>query len=229
MINSMANQSAPLLASWFVAGWMKNALLILAQTALIVIVSGFVLVERGRTMCDPFFFLPLSAFSAVLAAPIVIESFRRNPQQLAIALLRTGVTRAVASVALILIFSLVLVNAFFWNGEPLLPDTEVCIWAVALSITAASAASAGLALLLSRIPVNAVKWGFRAIALVAFLIYQRLPVAWSISWYELVRDWGVSWMAFAWVMLLASIASAALVLLKRQEAHSFKFAASDHV
>jgi len=210
MINSMANTSTP-----WLAGWIRSALLVLAQTALILIVSGFVLVERGRTMCDPFFFLPLSSFSAVLVGPILIESFRRDRMQSTITLVRTAVTRAVGTVALILMLSLVLVNAFFWNGQPLLPTIETLAWAIVLSITAASASAAAVALSLSRISVNAVKWSFRAFAVASFLIYQKTPPAWPFSWYELVADWGLSSVAFAWAILFASVASAALILLKR--------------
>jgi hypothetical protein len=206
----MANTSAP-----WLAGWLRRALVVLAQAALILIVSGFVLVERGRTMCDPFFFLPLSSFSAVLAGPILLESFRRNPMQSTISLLRTSVTRAVGAVSLILVLSLVLVNAFFWSGQPLLPTVETCAWAVILTISAASASAAALALSLSRMSVNAVKWSFRAFAVAAFLIYLKAPPAWPISWYDLVADWGLSLVAFAWAILFASVAAAALLLLKR--------------
>jgi hypothetical protein len=206
----MANTSAP-----WLAGWIRSALLVLAQTALVVIVSGFVLVERGRTMCDPFFFLPLSSFSAVLVGPILIESFRRNRMQSTITLIRTSVTRAVGAIVLILMLSLVLVNAFFWNGQPLLPTLETSTWAVILTISAASASAAAVALSLTWISVNAVKWSFRAFAVAAFLIYQKLPPAWPISWYDLVADWGLSLVAFAWAILFASVASAALILLKR--------------
>jgi hypothetical protein len=198
---------------------MRTSLVLLAQAALILIVSGFVLVERGRTMCDPFFFLPLSSFSAVLVGPILIESFRRDRTQSTIKLLRIAVTRAVGAISLILVLSLVLVNAFFWNGQPLLPTVEICAWAVVLSITAALASAAALALFLSWKSVNVVKWGFRVSAVAAFLIYQKIPPAWPFSWYELVSDWGLSLVAFAWAILFASVASAALVLLKRREAH----------
>jgi hypothetical protein len=215
MINSMAKASVPRLADWFVTSWMRTALLLLGQIALVVIVSGFVLVERGRTMCDPFFFLPLSTFSAVLVGPILLESFRRNRMQSTITLLRRAVTRAAGAVSLILVLSLVLVNAFFWNGQPLLPSVETFAWAVILTISAASASASALALSLSRISVNAVKWSFRAFAAAVFLIYLEMPPAWPISWYDLVADWGLSLVAFAWTIFFASIASAALILLKR--------------
>ena len=206
----MANTSAP-----WLAGWMSSTLSLLAQTALIVIVSGFVLVERGRTMCDPFFFLPLSSFSAVLVGPILLESFRRNRMQSTTTLLRTAVTRAVGAIVLILMLSLVLVNAFSWSGQPLFPTVETFVWAVILTICAASASAAALVLSLSRMSVNAVKWGFRAFAVAVFLIYLKIPPAWPFSWYELVADWGLSLVAFTWAILFASIASVALILVKR--------------
>jgi hypothetical protein len=177
----------------------KNALFIL-------VVCGFVLVERGRTMRDPFFFLPLSLFSAVLVGPILIESFRKNPQQRPVILLRTAVVRAVVTIWLILILSLTLVNALSWDGEPALPTIETCLWSVVLSITAALAAGAALTLFLGRLTPNVVKWGFRAIALAVVLAYQRFPV----SWYALVSDWGISWTAFAGELFLASSAAVAL-------------------
>jgi hypothetical protein len=166
-------------------------------------------------MCDPFFFLPLSSFSAVIVGPIIFESVRRNRMQSTITLIRTAVTRAAGAVSLILILSLVLVNAFFWNGQPLLPTFETFAWAVILTIAAASASAATLALSLSWISVNAAKWSFRAFAIAAFLIYLEIPPAWPISWYELVSDWGLSLVAFGWAIFFASIASVALISLKR--------------
>ncbi len=194
----------------------KSALPSAGEFVFILVVCGLVLVERGRTMRDPFFFLPLSLFSAVLVGPILIESFRKNPKQQAIVLLRTAVMRAVVTIMLILILSLALVNAFSWSGELALPTTETCLWAVALSITAALAAGAALALFLEQLSPNIVKWGFRAIALAAVLAYQRFPVNWSVSWYALVSDWGISWMAFAWEVVLASGAAIALALIRRR-------------
>jgi hypothetical protein len=194
----------------------KSALPSAGEIAFIFVVCGFVLVERGRTMRDPFFFLPMSLFSAVLVGPILIESFRKNPKQQASILLRTAVMRAVVTVMLILILSLVLVNALSWSGEVALPTTETCLWAVILSITAALAAGAALTLFLEQLSPNVVKWGFRAVALAAILGYRSFPVNWSISWYALVSDWGITWMAFAWEVFLASSAALALSLIRRR-------------
>ena len=168
-------------------------------------------------MDDPFFLLPLSAFSGLLVGPILIESFRQGPRQSATALLIPAVARAVGAVLLILILSLALVNLFFWNGRAALPTVETGLWVVALSITSAVAAAAGLAVSLSRLPLDTVKWGFRAIALVFFAVYNELPPAWPVSWRGLVADWGLTPVAFGWELLFASVASAALILLKRRQ------------
>jgi hypothetical protein len=194
---------------------MKSVLRLVAQFGLMLFVSAFVLVERGRTMCDPFFLLPLASFSGLLVGPMLIDSFRKNRSQPTAALLTGSVTRAVGVVMLILMLSLALVNLFSWNGQVLLPNVETAIWAVALSITAAVAAAAGLVLALSRLPLNTVRWGFRAAGVLVFLAYWELPMGWPVSWYALVADWGLSPVAFGWVLLLASIAAAALFFLKR--------------
>jgi hypothetical protein len=195
----------------------KTMLRMLGQIALILFVSAFILVERGRTMDDPFFLLPLCAFSGLLVGPVVIESFRKDPRQSATELLIPSVARAVGAVLLILILSLALVNLFFWNGRPALPTFETGVWVIALSITAAVAAAAGLAVALSRLPLDTVRWGFRVIALVVFLVYNELPPAWPISWRGLVADWGLTPVALGWEMLFAAVAWAGVVLLKRRE------------
>jgi len=199
------------------AGPMKTALSSFLHIAAIFVVSAFVLVDRGLTMCDPSFFLPLSCFSAVLAGPIMIESYRQDPEQSARARLYRAVKRATGAMLLILILSLILVNLFFWYGKPTLPTTEACVWAFVLSITAATAAAAGLQLLASHISLNAAKWGFRAMMLAILLVYQSLLPAWTISWYGWVDAWGLSLVAFAGWLLFATTATIAVFLLSRRE------------
>ena len=138
----------------------KTVLRCVVQIALILTVSAFVLVERGATMREASFFLPFSCFSAVLAGPMLIDSYRRNPHQSPRARLTAVITRATGAVLLIVVASLLLVNFFFGYGNLLFPTPEVCVWAFALCVAAASSAAAVLALLVSHVSLNAAKWGF---------------------------------------------------------------------
>ena len=138
-------------------GRIKTALRRVLQIALIFAVSAFIVVERGTTLCESSFFLPLSCFSAVLVGPILIKTYRKDPHQTTKSRLCAAVPRATGAVLLILILSLVLVNLFFGYGHLIVPDAEVCAWALALSLTAATSAAASLALLVSQISLNAAK------------------------------------------------------------------------
>jgi hypothetical protein len=201
----------------------KSGLTIAMRIFALFIVSAFVLIEWGVTMCDPSLFLPLSCFSAVLVGPIVIDLSRRFPNRSKIALIRGAVIRASGSVLLIVIFSLLLVNLFFRYGQTRLPDVETFLWAVALSVTAASSVAATLALLLSWVSLQAAKWGSRAIMLGIVLLYRYLPPAWSIFLSGLVDEWGLTRVAFLWWLLFAATASAALVLLRRRKPLSQRY------
>lgn len=166
-------------------------------------------------MCAPFFFLPLSCFSAVLAGPMVIGAYQRDPNQSTAHLVTRTVGRATAGMLLIVILSLVEVNFFFGRGQALLPTLETSIWAVVLCATAAASAAALLGLV-SRLSVAAAKWGFRGMILAVVLIYRELPLRWTYFWYDQVDDWGLSRIVFGGWLLLVTIASIAYVLLHRR-------------
>src|SRR6185295_12496664 len=185
-------------------GRIRTALTLFVQIASIFVVSAFVLFERGVTMCEPFFFLLLSCFSAVLVSPITIKSYRQNLKQSMRSRLSGAVTRATCAVLLILILSLILVNLFFGHGQLIMPSAEVCVWALALCLTAAASAAATIALLVSYISLNAAKWGFRVMMLVIILIYQNFLPAWMSSWYDLVDERGLTLVAFGWWLILAA-------------------------
>jgi hypothetical protein len=141
------------------SGWLRRAVQLLAHFLGALVLSILVSFERGTTMCAPFFFLPLSCFSAVLAGPMVIGAYQRDPGKSTTRLIAGTAGRAAASMLLIVILSLVLMNFFLGRGQPILPTVETSIWAVVLSITAgvSTAALLGLA---SRAAVTAAKWGF---------------------------------------------------------------------
>ena len=52
--------------------------------------------------------------------------------------------------------------------------------------------------------------------LAVVLIYKALLRTWTVSWYGLVDEWGVTFVALSWWLILAATAAAALVLIKRR-------------
>jgi hypothetical protein len=200
---------------------LRTAFRLLAQAILIMAISVFVLVQRGTTMCDPFFLLPLSLFSALLAGPILLEQFRKHPNRSSAMLVSGAAARASGAVLLILALSLALVNLASWYGHVLLPTAETCAWTVVLSITAALAAAAGLLVFRSGASIKkltTLKWVSRGLGLAAVLLYKYLPAEWSYSWYGIVLDWGITPTALGFEFILVAAASVSLILVSRQEA-----------
>lgn len=196
---------------------LKTGLRLVAQTVLIIGVSIFVMVQRGATMCDPFFLLPFCLFSALLAGPILIEKCRTFPNRPAGMLVSGAAAQASGAVLLILALSLGLVNVVVWHGHVLLPSGETCFWTAVLSVTAAFAAGAGLLVFRSSGSMNTMKWISRLLALGAVLLYRYLPMEWSSDWYGTVLDWGISTTAAVFEVFLISCAAAGLFVLRRRE------------
>ena len=165
-------------------------------------VSALIVFERGVTLVQPSFLLPLLFFRgfwwfrhdrSVSAKP------RENDESI----VYIAVARATGAIVLILIVSAVLVNVLFPGyGHPIVPDAEASCWAFVLSLTAATSAAASLALLVSHISLNAAKWGFRVMILAVVLIYKVFLGAWTVSWYNLVDEWGFTLVALRWWLLL---------------------------
>lgn len=190
---------------------------LLLQALLLLAISVFVMIQRGPTMCDPFFLLPLSLFSALLVGPILIEEYRKDENKSSASLVITAAGRASGAILLILAMSLALVNFGSTYGQLLLPTVETCAWTVVLSVTAALAGGAGLLFFRSGRSMNKLKWATRAIGLAAVLCYKYLPPGLSYSWYGIVLDWGITPSAFAFELMLVFIASASLLVLRRRE------------
>jgi hypothetical protein len=197
---------------------LKTVFQLLAKAVLILAVSVFILVQRGTTMCDPFFLLPLSLFSALLVGPILIEELRKHSNRSTVLLVIGAAARASGAVLLILILSLALVNLASSYGHVVLPTAETCIWTIVLSVTAAMAAGAGLLVFRSGGSLSTVKWVSRGLGLAAVLLYRYLPAEWSYSWYGVVLDWGITPTALGFEIVLVVAASIALILVRRQEA-----------
>ncbi len=208
----MASQPAPVSRMSF-----GYAFRLLAQTALIMAISLFVLVQRGPTMCDPFFLLPFSLFSCLLVPPILIKEFRQHPDLPARQLAAAASTRASSAVLLILGLSLALANLAFWEGRPLLPSPETAAWTVVLCITAALAAAAGCLVFRTVGAINTLKWLSRTLALAVVVLYKYMPDELWAPWYGLVFRWGITTTALAFEIALVSITTGALVVLKHRE------------
>jgi hypothetical protein len=208
----MASTPAPV---WKVR--IKAALRLFAQMVLILAVSIFVLMKRGATMCDPFFLLPFSLFSALLAGPILIDKCRQYPNRPAGMLVSGAAAQSSGAVLLILALSLALVNLAVWHGHVLIPTVETCFWTVVLSVTAAFAAGAGLLVFRSSGSMNTMKWISRALALAAVLAYRYLPIEWSSDWIGTVLDWGITPTAIALEAVLIAAAATCLYVLRRRE------------
>ncbi len=179
-------------------------------------VSFFILIQWGSALCGAFFFLPLSCFSAVLVGPVLIRDYARSPHKPLARLIRDAVARASAGMLLIMLFSLLLVNVFFWNGHVKLPELEIWFWGLALSVTAATLAAATVVVLLKRFSLQAAKWGSRSVMVIIFLVYRTVPQTWMSLWFGLIDDWGLTKMAFVWWLLFAVPASGALYFLNRR-------------
>src|SRR5437667_5417715 len=130
---------------------MKRFLSSMFQGIGILSVGLFVRYRMGSSMFDPFFFIPFSCFSAVLAGPLLIRRHEQSEEPVQ-AQVRWAVTRACAWMALILLVSVISLNLMPWSGGWLLLEWTTVLDAVLLSITATTAMAALMALLLSRLP-----------------------------------------------------------------------------
>lgn len=115
-----------------------------------------------------------------------------------------------------MLFSLLLVNVFFWDGHVKLPALETCFWGFALNVTAATLVAATVVVLLGRFSLQAAKWASRMVMVVIFLVYRAVPQTWMSLWFGLIDDWGLTKMAFVWWLLFAVPASGALFFLNRR-------------
>ena len=187
----------------------------LLQVLGILLVGLFVGFRLGPSMLDPFFFIPFTCFSAILAGPILTEVSRRNKGSIAVQV-RLAVTRACVCMSLILIVSLLSLNLMPWGGEWLLPEWTTVIDATLLSVTGTTAVAAVMALLLSRLTPGAAKWIFRALVICGLLIYRGGPGVWSNYGVEMVLKYGLSTVAVILAAGLALFSAGLLRMLGRQ-------------
>src|SRR5215510_4917684 len=130
---------------------MQRLLSSLFQGIGILSVGLFVRYRMGPSMFDPFFFIPFSCFSAILAGPLLIKMNEQSEDPVQVQV-RRAVTRACVWMLLILVISVMSLNLLPWSGEWLLPEWTTVVDAALLSVTASTAMAALMALLLQRLP-----------------------------------------------------------------------------
>jgi drug/metabolite transporter (DMT)-like permease len=180
----------------------------------ILSVGLFVRYRMGPSMFDPFFFIPFSCFSAILAGPLLIRLNEQSQEPVPVQV-RRAVTRACLWISLILLVSILSLNFMPWGGEWLLPEWTTVLDAALLSVTATTAMAALMALLLSRLPPRVAKWFFRALVFVAILLYSAAPAQWTGHTIETVLERGLSTVALTVAATLALLDAGLLRLLAR--------------
>jgi len=184
----------------------------LFQAIGILFVGLFVRYRMGPSMFDPFFFIPFSCFSAILAGPLLIKLNEQSGEPVPVQV-RRAVTRACVWMLLILVISVVSLNLTPWRGIWLLPEWTTVLDAALLSVTTATAMAALMALLLSRLPPGVAKWLFRAIVFVAMLLYSASPAQWTGHTIQAVIEHGLSTVALTVAATLALLDAGLLRLL----------------
>src|SRR5262245_59036992 len=193
---------------------MQRLLSSLFQGIGILSVGLFVRYRMGPSMFDPFFFIPFSCFSAILAGPLLITLNERSKEPVPVQV-RSAVTRACVWMLLILLVSVISVNLMPCSGGWLLPEWTTVLDAALLSVTASTATAALMALLLSRLPPGVAKWVFRAIVFVVILLYSAAPPQWIGHAIQAVIERGLSTVALTLAAALALLDAGLLRLLAR--------------
>src|SRR5258708_24943037 len=98
----------------------------LFQAIGILSVGLLVRYRMGPSMFDPFFFIPFSCFSAILAGPLLIKLNEQSEEPMPVQV-RRAVTRACVWMLLILLVSIVSLNLIPWSGRWLLPEATTVL------------------------------------------------------------------------------------------------------
>jgi hypothetical protein len=193
---------------------MRRFFSVLGQTLGILFVALFVRFRQGASMFDPFFFIPLACFSAILAGPILI-GLRRESREPATLLVRRAVTGACACMLAILAASILALNLLPWTGGWLLPEWTTTLYAVLLSVAVATATASVTALLLARLRAEGARWLFRGLMLATLLVYRAVPAEWTGHTIEAVLDRGLAAVVLTVTAALAVMDAGLLRLLAR--------------
>jgi len=169
-------------------------------------------------MLDPFFFIPFACMSMILVGPILMKIQRRSQAPLTVQV-RQAVTRACASMALILLVSILSLNMMPWRGEWSLPEWTTVVDAALVSLTATTAMAAVMALLLWTLPAVAAKWFFRGVLLSGLLLYRNSG-PWTSHTIQTVLSYGLSTVSLTIAAGLALVSAGLLRRLARYPAPS---------
>lgn len=174
-----------------------------------VLLGFLVRLWRGFSMLDPFFLIPFACLSAVLAGPIFLDLWKKQQNRTMVGKIAGAVIRSCGSITIILAVPLVILN-YPWYETWLLPQWPTAVDAVLLSIASATGAAAATALLVSRLPAEAVKWIFRVLVFAGLVAWRFSPGDWGNTAIVAVMDWGISTTALS---IAAAIVAADLGLL----------------
>jgi hypothetical protein len=191
---------------------MRKFFSVLWQTLGVLFVALFVRFRQGASMFDPFFFIPLACFSAVLVGPVLIR-LRRDSREPVTLQVGRAVACASAWMLAILTASVLAVNLLPWTGGWLFPEWTTALYAVLLSVAVATASASVMALLLARLSAEGARWLFRGLMLATLLAYRAVPAEWTGHTIEAVLDRGLATVVLTATAALAVMDAGLLRLL----------------